>query len=98
MRRMAKAHRPARNDHIHRNARLGSRRSAAMTLGITRDNPHLSEPKKRHVSAPDGNDAVSFKGCRLGGAGWDAETNESMCEHRCSRDIVNLVSRQRRKD
>ena len=25
-----------RNDHVHRNARLGSRRSAAMTLGMTR--------------------------------------------------------------
>src|SRR5271163_5021612 len=35
MRRMAKTHRPARNHHIHRNARLGSRRSAIMTLGIT---------------------------------------------------------------
>jgi hypothetical protein len=34
MRRLAKAHRPTRNDHLHRNARLGSRRSAAMTLGI----------------------------------------------------------------
>src|SRR5271168_3256445 len=34
MRRVAKAHRPTRNDHLHRNARLGSRRSAAMTLGI----------------------------------------------------------------
>src|ERR1700729_2339934 len=34
MRRLAKAHRSTRNDHVHRNARLGSRRSAAMTLGI----------------------------------------------------------------
>ena len=31
---LAKARRGARNDHVHRNARLGSRRSAAMT-GIT---------------------------------------------------------------
>ena len=35
MRRLAKAHRSTRNGHVHRNARLGSRRSAAMTLGIT---------------------------------------------------------------
>ena len=35
MRRLAKAHRQAPNYHIHRHARLGSRRSAAMTLGIT---------------------------------------------------------------
>src|SRR6202162_60533 len=34
IRRLAKAHRSTRNDHVHRNARLGSRRSAAMTLGI----------------------------------------------------------------
>jgi hypothetical protein len=34
MRRLAKAHRSTRNDHVHRNAQLGSRRSAAMTLGI----------------------------------------------------------------
>ena len=34
MRRLAKAHRSTQNDHLHRNARLGSRRSAAMTLGI----------------------------------------------------------------
>src|SRR5580693_3720997 len=34
MRRLAKAHRSTRNDHLHRNARLGSRRSDAMTLGI----------------------------------------------------------------
>jgi hypothetical protein len=34
MHRLAKAHRSTRNDHLHRNARLGSRRSAAMTLGI----------------------------------------------------------------
>src|ERR1700723_2738695 len=35
MRRLAKAHRSTRNDHLHRNARLGSPRSAAMTLGIS---------------------------------------------------------------
>src|SRR5580704_11866304 len=34
MRGLAKAHRSTRNNHLHRNARLGSRRSAAMTLGI----------------------------------------------------------------
>src|SRR6202451_2358420 len=34
MRGLAKAHRSTRNDHLHRKARLGSRRSAAMTLGI----------------------------------------------------------------
>src|SRR5271156_441371 len=33
--RLAKPHRPASNHHLHRNARMGSRRSAAMTLGIT---------------------------------------------------------------
>jgi hypothetical protein len=32
---VAKAHRSTRNDHLYRNARLGSRRSAAMTLGIS---------------------------------------------------------------
>ena len=32
---MAKTHRSTRNDHLHRNARLVTRRSAAMTLGIT---------------------------------------------------------------
>jgi hypothetical protein len=31
MRRLAKAHRSTQNDHLHRNARLGSRRSAAMS-------------------------------------------------------------------
>ena len=35
LRRMAETDRQARNHHIHRNARLGSRRSAAMTLGMT---------------------------------------------------------------
>ena len=35
MRRMAKAHRQTRNHHIHRNARLGACRSAAMTFGIS---------------------------------------------------------------
>ena len=35
MRGLAKAHRSTRNDHLHRKARLGSRRSAAMTLGIS---------------------------------------------------------------
>src|ERR1700733_15164109 len=35
MRRLAKAHRSTRNHHLHRNARLGSCRSATMTLGIT---------------------------------------------------------------
>src|SRR5580704_1931669 len=34
MRRLAKPHRSTRNHHLHRNARLGSRRSAAMTVGI----------------------------------------------------------------
>ena len=34
--RMAKAHRSTRNDHVHRDARLSSRRSAAMTSGMTR--------------------------------------------------------------
>ena len=35
MRRVAKADRRARKDHIHRNARLGPHRSAVMTFGIT---------------------------------------------------------------
>src|ERR1700722_1563542 len=35
MRRLAKAHRPTRNNHLHRIARLGSRRSAVMTFSIT---------------------------------------------------------------
>jgi hypothetical protein len=34
MRRLAKAHRSTRNNHLHRNVRLGSRRSDAMTVGI----------------------------------------------------------------
>src|SRR6478672_8430479 len=34
LRRMAEADRQARNHHIHRDARLGPRRSAAMTFGI----------------------------------------------------------------
>ena len=41
MRRLAKAHRSTRNDHVHRNAGLGPRRSAAMTLGIIRTFPGL---------------------------------------------------------
>jgi DDE superfamily endonuclease len=36
MRRLAKAHRSTRNHHLHWNPRLGSPRSAAMTLGIRR--------------------------------------------------------------
>src|SRR3984957_1049519 len=36
LRRMAKAHRSARTDHIHRNAGLGPHRSVAMTFGIRR--------------------------------------------------------------
>ena len=35
LQRMAETDRPARNDHLHRNARLGSRRSVAMTFGIS---------------------------------------------------------------
>jgi transposase len=35
LRRMAETDRPARKNHIHRNARLGSRRSVAMTFGIS---------------------------------------------------------------
>src|ERR1700733_5847280 len=35
LRRMAKAHRSARTDHIHRNAGLGPHRSVAMTFGIS---------------------------------------------------------------
>src|ERR1700722_14447144 len=38
MRRLAKAHRSTRNHHLHRNARLGSPRSDAMTLGNIRLN------------------------------------------------------------
>jgi hypothetical protein len=38
MRRLAKTHRSTRNDHVHRNARLGSRRSPAMTPSIIRAN------------------------------------------------------------
>src|ERR1700675_4799088 len=34
MRGLAKAHRSTRNNHLHRNARLRSRRSDAMTVGI----------------------------------------------------------------
>src|ERR1700686_5171715 len=35
MRGLAKAHRSTRNNHLHRNARLGSCRSDAMTVGIS---------------------------------------------------------------
>src|SRR5277367_5157150 len=34
MRRLAKADRRSRENHIHRNARMGSRRSVTMTFGI----------------------------------------------------------------
>ena len=40
-RRLAKAHRSTRNDHVHRNARLGSRRSEQITFGISRQNQKL---------------------------------------------------------
>ena len=36
LRRLAQTHQPATNHHIHRNPRLGSRRSAAVTSGISR--------------------------------------------------------------
>ena len=36
MRRLAKADRRSRENHIHRNARMGSRRSVTMTFGINR--------------------------------------------------------------
>src|SRR5580693_4627676 len=39
MHRLAKAHRSTRNHHLHRNARLGSRRSDAMTLNSVADTP-----------------------------------------------------------
>src|SRR5271169_1983307 len=35
LRRLAKTHRPARNHHLNRNARLGPYRSDPMTLGIS---------------------------------------------------------------
>src|ERR1700727_1936051 len=41
MRRLAKAHRSTRNNHLHRNARLGSPRSDAMTLGIIHRNERV---------------------------------------------------------
>ena len=37
---LAKAHRSTRNDHVHRNAQLGSRRSEPITFGII---PKLSK-------------------------------------------------------
>jgi hypothetical protein len=37
LRRLAQTHRPARNHHLNRNARLGARRSDVMTAGIMRD-------------------------------------------------------------
>ena len=40
VRRLAKAHRSTRNDHVHRNAQLGSRRSEQITFGII---PKLSK-------------------------------------------------------
>src|SRR5580700_5420153 len=56
MHRLAKAHRSTRNDHLHRNARLGSRRSAAMTLGIRVGltlSPRLNEwPLIAHTRRP----------------------------------------------
>src|SRR5271163_2180805 len=52
MRRLAKAHRSTRNDHLHRNARLGSRRSAAMTLGISRLCEEIDERVKAFLERP----------------------------------------------
>ena len=52
--RMAKAHRSTRNDHIHRNARLGPRPSPAMTLGIS---GHPSPPRaaiRAHAQPAEG--------------------------------------------
>jgi hypothetical protein len=48
---IAKAHRPARTDHIHRNAKIGSHRSAVMTVGI-RTALHAG----RRIAAFDGHD------------------------------------------
>src|ERR1700693_1666489 len=43
MRGLAKAHRSTRNNHLHRNARLGSRRSDAMTVGISCRDPFATQ-------------------------------------------------------
>src|ERR1700722_16393178 len=43
LRRMEQTHRPARNHHLYRDARLGSHRSEKMTFGITRFVPGLHE-------------------------------------------------------
>jgi hypothetical protein len=47
LQRVAKAHCRARQNHIHRNARLGSRRSVVMTFGISNNLRHLSGGLKR---------------------------------------------------
>src|ERR1700731_4412819 len=51
MRRLAKAHRSTRNNHLHRNARLGSPRSDAMTLGITPSSAERARRERRHPKA-----------------------------------------------
>src|ERR1700722_15559208 len=54
MRRLAKAHRSTRNNPLHRNARLGSPRSDAMTLGII-------GPSRYVRSSPEGAFATSVR-------------------------------------
>jgi hypothetical protein len=69
MRRLAKAHRSTRNDHLHRNARLGSRRSAAMTLGMSAHSLRatagantLGTLSSRATPIPASSRAISSKG------------------------------------
>jgi hypothetical protein len=55
LRRMAKAHRPARTDHIHRHAKMGPHRSALMTRGITRPGMTICAVKEtQHRIGPSG--------------------------------------------
>jgi hypothetical protein len=58
---LAKAHRSTRNDHLHRKARLGSRRSAAMTLGIS---DLLPEPVPAGLALPALNQTLLERGKR----------------------------------
>ena len=62
MRGVAKAHRSTRNDHLHRNARLGSRRSTAMTLGM------ISLPTRGGGSRPSTSATDRSRAARLSAA------------------------------
>src|ERR1700678_4429905 len=60
MQSLAKSHRSTRNDHLPRNARLGSRRAVAMTFGISRKGEQRVFPSgARDLPELGGGDAVA---------------------------------------